>query len=150
MLVECVFINYNVCMSIPHRLNKIKGQFSLHYSFIVTFFIMIIVALASFGLGRLSVGPTLEPPKASGQPSIENSMPNNVLLNSKASAVESSGKSSKIQNTNNANFVASKNGKLYYKPTCAGAKRIKDANRVWFETPVEAEKAGYSRSKSCK
>jgi hypothetical protein len=47
-------------------------------------------------------------------------------------------------------YVASKSGKLYYTASCAGAKRILDKNKVWFNTAGDAEKSGYTRATSCK
>lgn len=46
-------------------------------------------------------------------------------------------------------YVASKNGSKYYPVDCSGAKRIKDANKVWFETPAAAEGAGYALAQGC-
>lgn len=46
--------------------------------------------------------------------------------------------------------VASKNGTKYYLPTCAGAERISDANKVWFATPAAATEAGYTPAANCK
>ncbi len=47
-------------------------------------------------------------------------------------------------------YVASKSGTKYHLPTCAGAKSISEANKVWFATKAEAEKAGYSPAGNCK
>lgn len=46
-------------------------------------------------------------------------------------------------------IVASKNGTKYYLPTCAGADRISDANKVWFASVSAAQKAGYSPAANC-
>ncbi len=46
-------------------------------------------------------------------------------------------------------FVASKNGTKYYIPTCGGASRIKEENKIWFSTKAEAEKAGYGPAANC-
>lgn len=47
-------------------------------------------------------------------------------------------------------YVGSKNGKTYHLPWCSGAKRIKDENKVWFTSKVEAEAAGYAPAGNCK
>jgi hypothetical protein len=47
-------------------------------------------------------------------------------------------------------YVASKTGKKYYLPTCAGAKRIKEENKIWFATREQAAAAGYSPAAKCK
>jgi len=44
-------------------------------------------------------------------------------------------------------FVASKNGTTYYKTDCSN--RISEANKIYFKTEEEAQKAGYRRSKTC-
>lgn len=47
-------------------------------------------------------------------------------------------------------FVASKNGEKYYLPSCSGAKRIKEENKVWFPTREAAEASGYEPAANCK
>lgn len=47
-------------------------------------------------------------------------------------------------------IVASKGGTKYYLPSCPGAARISDANKVWFASASAAEAAGYSRAANCK
>lgn len=42
-------------------------------------------------------------------------------------------------------FVASKRGTKYYPLESAGAGSISPANRVFFETASDAEKAGYKK-----
>ena len=45
--------------------------------------------------------------------------------------------------------VASKSGTKYYFPSCAGASRISDANKVWFASVSVANTAGYSLAANC-
>lgn len=47
-------------------------------------------------------------------------------------------------------YVASKSGTKYHLPTCSGAKRIKEENKVWFQTKEEAQAAGYEPAANCK
>jgi hypothetical protein len=47
-------------------------------------------------------------------------------------------------------YVASKTGKTYYLTICSAASRIVEKNRVWFDTPQEAETFGYVAAKNCK
>lgn len=51
--------------------------------------------------------------------------------------------------TTGGQVVASKSGTKYYLPTCTGAERISDGNKVWFVSAFAAEKAGYSRAANC-
>lgn len=46
-------------------------------------------------------------------------------------------------------YVASKNGTKYYLPTCSGAKRISEANKVWFATAAAAVAEGYTPAANC-
>ena len=46
-------------------------------------------------------------------------------------------------------YVASRNGTKYYLPTCSGAKRIKEENKVWFETVEVAKAEGYTAAANC-
>jgi len=47
-------------------------------------------------------------------------------------------------------YVASKNGSKYHFPWCSGATRMKEENKIWFETKEAAEKAGYGPAANCK
>ena len=45
--------------------------------------------------------------------------------------------------------AASRNGKRYYYPWCGGLSRIKETNKIWFQTREAAEKAGYTIASGC-
>ncbi len=47
-------------------------------------------------------------------------------------------------------YVASRGGTSYYLPSCSGAKRISEKNKIYFESKVEAERLGYKPAKTCK
>ncbi|MEK7488086.1 MAG: hypothetical protein AAB598_02070 [Patescibacteria group bacterium] len=47
----------------------------------------------------------------------------------------------------NGEYVASKNGSKYYLTTCKST--IKEANKVFFKTKEDAEKAGFTPSTTC-
>lgn len=47
-------------------------------------------------------------------------------------------------------YVASKNGTKYYLPSCGTANRIKEENKIYFNTKEEAEAAGFGPSSTCK
>lgn len=47
-------------------------------------------------------------------------------------------------------IVASKNGSKYYLISCSGAKRISEANKIYFATEQDAKDAGLSPSSTCK
>lgn len=127
-------------MSIPNFFDKIKGKISIDKINILYPIIIIIVAVSSFGLGRLS-----------------GSLKDEFSFN-KITLVEENNniKEQEVVNDNNyenistKKYVASKNGKMYYSIGCSGAKRIKKENEVWFSSKEDAEKSGYELSSTCK
>jgi len=46
-------------------------------------------------------------------------------------------------------FVASINGQAYYPKDCASANRIKEENKIWFDSKEEAEAQGYRPAQNC-
>lgn len=90
--------------------------------------IIFLVGLASFGLGRLSaVLPEKTP----------------VTVTESAFVMQKSGEAEK------GRYVASKNGSAYHLPSCSGAQRIKEENKIWFSTKQEAEALGYRPAGNC-
>lgn len=47
-------------------------------------------------------------------------------------------------------FVASKNSDIYHLWTCPSVDRIKDDNKIWFDTREEAEETGRTMAGDCK
>ncbi len=122
-------------MSIHNFFNKIKDNNAFDKTLLLFSVIIIAVALASFGLGRISS----ELGKASA---LEGSI---ILVEG-----QESGFPSEREVTPEKRFVASKTGTKYYPLDCGGAKRIKEENKIWFATSEEAEKFGYTLSLTCK
>jgi hypothetical protein len=108
---------------------------------------VILVALASFGLGRLSkIEENREPVTieniggdTGGSAVFQNSLPASASLSAKSIQAPPIGK----------NYVASKNGAKYYLSWCGGVSRISEANKVWFATKAEAEAAGFTPAANC-
>ena len=104
---------------------------------------IVLVAVISFGLGRLSKIREEKTPIT-----IENVKENAQIGESKPLST------SNVDKTNSSAtskfFVASRNGKKYYYAWCESAKTIKEQNRIWFSTQAEAEKAGYQPAANCK
>jgi hypothetical protein len=48
------------------------------------------------------------------------------------------------------NFVASKNGAKYYPVGCKSSNRIKEENKIFFESEQDAVKAGFDKTAQCK
>ncbi len=109
--------------------------------------LLVLIAVASFGLGRQSV--TLS--NKSEKPLIvkENIAPAAVIeAVSPASTTKATGEplSPAIKPVA---VVGSKSGTKYHLPDCSGAKRIKPENLISFETIAAAQAAGYSAAANC-
>jgi hypothetical protein len=116
-------------MSLKYIWEKIKSVGEDLYIYLI----IILIGLLGYGLGRLS---KIE----------ESRVP--ITIKSSASLVLS--KDDKvISETQSGQFVASRNGKAYYAPWCAGVSRIKPENKIWFKNSAEAEGAGYKKASGC-
>ena len=104
--------------------------------------VIVLVAVISFGLGRLSKIREEKTPIT-----IENVKENTQIGESKPLSTSNV---DKTNSTSSKIFVASRNGKKYYYAWCESANVIKEQNRVWFSTQAEAEKAGYQPAANCK
>lgn len=58
--------------------------------------------------------------------------------------------SSKQTNTVSGQIVASKNGTRYYYSHCTGINRIKEENKIYFQSKEEAEARGLTLASACK
>ncbi|MEI6190879.1 MAG: hypothetical protein WCP24_00745 [bacterium] len=92
---------------------------------------VILIGLAGFGLGKLSA---LEKGREPVQIKSQN-QPASVL--------------SITPESSQGLLVASKTGKKYHFPWCAGASQITDKNKIWFNSYEEAQKAGYTPASNC-
>ena len=93
--------------------------------------VIILIGLSGFGLGKLSA---LE----KGRELVQ-IKPQNQSASALSIAPESS----------QGLLVASKTGKKYHFPWCAGASQITDKNKIWFNSYEEAQKAGYASASNC-
>lgn len=117
-------------MNIPEIGRKIKNwaDDALHEWGIIV--IVVLVALASFGLGRLSA---LEEAKPA------------VAVRQAAAAAASAREMSP-----GGQIVASRSGSAYHYPWCSGALRIAEQNKIWFASEEAAQSAGYRPARNCK
>ncbi len=118
--------------------------------------IIIFVGFASFGLGRLSASTGKETVRIYGDGQ-EASVASAVYSGDEESSpsVQTVVHSIVSENagvipTGEGKYVASKNGSAYYLPSCSGASRIKDENKIWFDSKSAAEEAGYHKAANCK
>jgi hypothetical protein len=122
---------------------------------VTTIAIIVLVGFASFGLGRLSALQTVhEPVRITSAPS---TVANIRMSDTSRQAVEgssSSPPSPELRRASNfqpgGKIVGSKNGTKYHFPWCAGAQRIKEENKRWFDSVAAARTAGYSPAGNCK
>lgn len=118
-------------MSIKDILQKIKPYDVREDIFIVL--TIILIGLAGFGLGKLSV---LEKGREL------------VAIKPVTPAITES--SSPVVGKDPQGLVlASKNGTKYYFSWCSGASRITEANKIWFNSYAEAQKAGFTPAANC-
>ncbi len=119
-------------MSIQDIKKKFKAFLSDDTLFYGT--LMVLMAVASFGLGRHSVVPGT----AVAQPA-------SIILSETTPPERGVGMAAR----SSGQFVGSKNSDKYHHTSCPGASRIKDENKVWFASQAEAEAAGYSLAANC-
>ncbi len=97
---------------------------------ILTVSVLLIVSMASFGLGYLEGREARNGNRE---------VPDERRVATPLGTTAQEGK-----------YVASKNGSKYYLTSCSGADRISDANKVWFASAAEAQAAGYTPAANCK
>ncbi|MBI2048583.1 MAG: hypothetical protein HYT30_01515 [Parcubacteria group bacterium] len=109
-------------MNIPEAWLKIK---QLPVNDFAMPLLVIFVGVGSFGLGRLSAQEAQKQPTAVSQV---------------AAAVMPQG----------GTVIASKTGKKYHFPWCAGTQQISEKNKITFASEEKARAAGYLPAGNCK
>lgn len=112
--------------------------------------IIIFTAIASYGLGKLSVLHSLKKPIV-----IENTvLPVVTEVQSQNVSVASTTLKPSTQTASALNMLgevwASRTGDKYHLPTCSGAKSISAKNKIVFSSIEEARRAGYLPAGNCK
>jgi hypothetical protein len=118
------------------------------YEPIAFIFIFTLISLASFGLGRLSMNGT---PMGDGGVTIlmpDGSLVQKEKLLSNISS-DSTQKTTAQSVATDGSVFASKNGSTYYFVSCGSSSRIKEENKVWFQSDTAAQNAGYHLAKAC-
>ncbi|MEX2405624.1 MAG: Ada metal-binding domain-containing protein [Candidatus Paceibacterota bacterium] len=100
--------------------------------------IIILLALASFGLGRLSIQNEKVKEIRVGERELQ------TIPAAAYASIESKEESQDVS------VVASKNSDVYHYPWCSGAQRIKERNKVYYSSTEEAKAAGLRPAKNCK
>ena len=148
--------------SIPQAGQKIKDFSGTPVARDIYVVLLIILAsCASFGLGRMSVRESRESIAIEYDPQIAQAgllVPagqNVPMYATSATGVDKSNLTASVASAvapatqSGGKYVASKKGKKYYAVSCSGAKTLAEANKIWFATVADAEKAGYTKSSSC-
>ncbi len=132
-------------MSIKYFLKKSKCFLDTNNDIFILV-IIIFVAFGSFGLGRLSKidesNNTLRIDNIGASVLDAREMRTKGVLNKEIQPTTLS--------TLGGTYIGSKNGSKYHFPWCSGAKRIKEGNKVTFNTIKEARGAGYTPAGNCK
>ena len=118
-------------------LTKLKNFVKNNGSDIFVILVIILVALISFGIGRLTA-PKTEPIQ---------------IKNLEKASVEDLKIPATEQGSSETNYqgkvLGSKNSDKYHLPECPGAKQISEQNKVWFDSIEAAEKVGYKPAGNC-
>ncbi len=116
-------------------LAKIKNFIKAYEKDLILAVAVILVALISFGLGRLSKIRELKTP---------------IKIENVVSIATTTANVATTTNSVSGEVVASKNGTKYHYPWCPGAATIKEENKIYFASIEEARKAGYTPAANCK
>lgn len=140
------------------KISKIKKVFIENEDKIILVIGIILVAVISFGAGRLSIEfqssepIVIEDSKISffketlnDNQTTKNFQPSNVL------GEQTKNSETKIQTSEKktGKFVGSVKSNKFHFPDCPYAKKIKDENEIWFDSIEDAEKQGYVAAKCC-
>ncbi len=133
-------IDFNLVGSIRREVEKIKALKQYEREIFILAGVFIFGTLA-FGLGRLS---KIE----GGKIPVKIEIPNS--LNSSKGVIGEGAISLEEFPPSVGLLVASRNGSKYHFPWCPGALQISEANKIWFQSEEQAEKAGYEPAANCK
>lgn len=100
--------------------------------------VILLVAVASFGLGRQAVI------EENGQ------LPANFTEQRQLQTLTVNNEALVRESETSVVVVASKSGSKYHLKTCPGAKQIKTSNLIEFSSIPAAEAAGYTPAANCK
>ena len=95
---------------------------------------IILIALISFGTGRLTAPQTNKEP---------------IIIEGPTASIEQSvsevNQPANKETTEQGRFVGSVNSNKYHWPDCPFGKRVAEQNQIWFSSEAEAQSAGYTR-----
>ncbi|MBI5079565.1 hypothetical protein HZB06_02790 [Candidatus Wolfebacteria bacterium] len=103
---------------------------------------LILVFLIGLGIGLLYNNS--RPPQIIIDKNMKIGLPKQAKLSAQTNMTEQSSLYKQF-----GHFMASINGKSYYPKDCAAANKIKEENKIWFDTKEEAESQGYNPAQNC-
>jgi hypothetical protein len=121
-------------------LTKLKNFVKTNFQDIFVILMVILVALISFGIGRLTA-PKSEPIQIKN---LEKASIEDINFENQEKVYPPTTEQSDV-----GQVVGSKNSDKYHLPDCPGAKQISEQNKVWFNSIEEAERAGYKPAANC-
>ncbi len=121
-------------------LTKLKNFVKDNGSDIFVILVIILVALISFGIGRLTA-PKAEPIQIKN---LEKASIEDLDIENQGKVYPPATEQSDV-----GRVVGSKNSDKYHLPDCPGAKQISEQNKIWFDSIEAAEKAGYKPAGNC-
>lgn len=139
MSIKDLFLKIKVWGGNSAFIFKHKAGRAFHADFFAAI-VIVLVAFAGFGLGRLSA---LEGKKS---PIL---IERNQFLSPSSDIPSLGTPTTKSKNLPEKFFVAAKSGTRYYFPWCGGVSRIKEENKIWFASEAEAQKAGFAPAANC-
>lgn len=103
----------------------------------------ILVATIAFGAGRLTAPEIIKNPIVIDESGAAASA--NILNTVSQPLISPAGQGTSNSTVNvQGLFVASRGGTKYHWPWCSYGEKIKESNQLWFNSEIEAQKAGYS------
>ncbi len=107
-------------------------------------FLLVLVAVSSFGLGRLSTPQFMPEMEGDAPVSVHNRalLPTYEEINPQEGVLST--------DVSEEKYVASKNGTKYHLLHCPGAAQINEENKIYFGSKEEARASGYSPASNCK
>jgi hypothetical protein len=137
-------------------ISQVKERIDIKQDIFITLAI-ILIGLAGFGLGKLSalekgrepvqIRPAQFTAIISTSTNQEKTLP---TVNTKTDIQVPMSAAAMIAGENAKGLlVASKTGKKYHFPWCAGASQIAEKNKIWFDSYAAAQSAGYTAAANC-
>jgi hypothetical protein len=114
--------------------------------------LILLVAIGAFGVGKLSKIQESRTPVSIKYAVSSSTTPAAAATPPNLGGDQRGGTSTSVTSSSSPRrvYVAARGGTVYYLPSCAGANRISEKNKIWFETKAEAERLGYRPAKNCK